>query len=63
MGSRVQTYGSLGTGVGVSDSNPFSTVGTASVCSSLESTDVVIVTARQHMHRRNEAGAGEGREK
>jgi hypothetical protein len=41
------TYGSLGTGIGVSDSDPFTTVRTTGVDAAWERTDVVTVTTGQ----------------
>lgn len=45
------TYGSLGTGVGVSDGDPFTTVGSTGVHAGWQSTDVITVTASQRCSR------------
>jgi len=56
------TYGSLGTGVGVSDSNPFTTVGSTGVDAGGEGTDVVTVTTGQR-YPMPEEQEGDGRRK
>jgi hypothetical protein len=52
------TYGSLSTGVGVSDGNPFTTVGSTGVDTGGERTDIVAVTTSQRYIMEEKQGEG-----